>query len=658
MSRLGSRARNWFYRFFGSAAERRLARAALQIDAIRTWEAELDRLTDAELKSRSLRLRGRARGGEKLDTLLPEAFGLVTVAAKRTIQLRPYDVQLAGAVVLHFGALAELATGEGKTLTAVPAAYLNALTGKGVHITTVNDYLAKRDCEWMQPVFELLGMKTAALQMQMPDDQRQLAYQCDVTYGMASEFGFDFLRDRLRLRAPGTGTGQPFWKAWEVTPNGAVPPERPPGVRVQPEVLHFAIVDEADSILIDEARTPLIIATATQRASEAETVVYLWADELARRMRFQEHFIFDQKKQKIELTDTGRHLCRYANPPGGPHSHAMDKLFEHVERAIFAHVRYRRDQHYMIEETPEGPKVVIIDEYTGRRMPDRHWREGLHQAVEAKERVPINRPTEHAAQITFQNFFRLYKKLGGMTGTAAPNAREFARVYKLPVVVVPTNRPVIRQQLPDLVFPTEDAKFKAVVEKIQELRAQGRPVLVGTRSVEKSEALSQRLQVLGIPHQVLNARQHELEAKIVARAGEAGAVTIATNMAGRGTDIKLGPGVAEAGGLFVLGTERHDARRIDRQLAGRCGRQGDPGTCQFFLSLEDELLEALGPERQQRLREEGQRPGMDCNRYRSLFLEAQRRTEARHFKQRIDLMSYDKQRQEILKELGADPYVD
>lgn len=658
MSRLGSDARNWFYRLFGSAAERRLARAALLVDAIRAREAEFDRLADGELKSVSRRLRGRARGGEKLDALLPEAFGLVTVAAKRTVQLRPYDVQLAGAVVLHHGALAELATGEGKTLTAVPAAYLNALTGKGVHITTVNDYLARRDCEWMQPTFELLGMKTAALQMQMPDMLRVAAYRCDVTYGMASEFGFDFLRDRLRLRAPGIGQGQPFWKAWDAMPNGAVPPERPPEARVQPELLHYAIVDEADSILIDEARTPLIIATATQRASEEETVVYHWADGLARTVRYQEHFTFDQKKQKIELTDAGRHLCRYSNPPGGPHSHAMDKLFEHVERAVFAHVRYKRDQHYMIEETKDGPKVVIIDEYTGRRMPDRHWREGLHQAVEAKERVPINKPTEHAAQITFQNFFKLYKKLAGMTGTAAPNNREFARVYKLHVVEIPTNRPVVREQLEDRVFPTEDAKFNAVVAKIQELRAAGRPVLVGTRSVEKSEALSQKLHAAGVPHEVLNARQHELEAKVVSRAGEPGAVTIATNMAGRGTDIKLGADVAEAGGLFVLGTERHDARRIDRQLAGRCGRQGDPGTCQFFLSLDDELLEAMGPDKQERLRAEGTRPGVDCNRYRPLFITAQRRTEARHFKQRIDLMSYDKQRQEVLKELGADPYVD
>ncbi|HMP03713.1 MAG TPA: preprotein translocase subunit SecA [Gemmatales bacterium] len=658
MSRLGSRTSNWFRRWFGSPGERRLARAALLIDRIRHWESEYDRLADAELRATSMRLRGRARGGEKLDRLLPEAFGLVTVSAKRAIQLRLYDVQLAGAVVLHHGALAELATGEGKTLTAVPAAYLNALAGKGVHVTTVNDYLAKRDCEWMQPVLEILGMSAAPLQMQMPDPARLQAYKSDVTYGMASEFGFDFLRDRLRLRSQGQAQAQPFWVPWDALPNGAVPPQRPAEQRVQPEVLNYAIVDEADSILIDEARTPLIIATATQRASPEEQIVYHWADGIARQVRYQEHYTFDPKKQKIELTDAGRHLSRYANPPGGPHSHAMDKLFEHVERAIFAHVRYRLDQHYMIEETKDGPKIVIIDEYTGRRMPDRHWREGLHQAVEAKERVPINKPTEHAAQITFQNFFKLYKKLAGMTGTARPNDREFRRVYKLHVVVVPTNRPVVREQLPDRVFPSEDAKFAAAVETIKKLREAGRPVLVGTRSVEKSEKLSQMLTEAGVPHEVLNARQHELEAKVVSRAGEAGAVTIATNMAGRGTDIKLGQGVAEAGGLFVLGTERHDAQRIDRQLAGRCGRQGDPGNCQFFLSLEDELVEALGPNRQEQLLEERTRPRHDWDRYRPEFLVAQRRTEARHFKQRIDLMSYDKQRQEVLKELGADPYVD
>jgi preprotein translocase subunit SecA len=418
---------------------------------------------------------------------------------------------------------------------------------------------------------------------------------------------------------------------------------------------NFALVDEADNIFIDEARTPLIISGQTRPATAEEAVVYQWADRLARAMERDQHYTYDEKKQKIELTDEGRGLCRWSNPPVGPHSHAMDKLFEHVERALHANVRFRLDQHYMIEKG----KVVIIDEFTGRKMPDRHWREGLHQAVEAKEKVQVTVAADHAAQITFQSYFRLYKKLAGMTGTAAQNWWEIRRVYKIWVVTVPTNRPVIREHWPDRVLPTEDAKFDAVVAEIARLRGLGRPVLVGTRSVEKSEKLSQKLHAAGIEHQVLNAKLHEQEAKIVEHAGEPGRVTIATNMAGRGTDIKLGRGVAEAGGLHVLGTERHEARRIDRQLMGRSGRQGDPGSCQFFLSLEDELLEGLGPERQEELQEEGRQGGaVDWQAYAGLFLKAQRRTERRHYRQRVDLLVYEKQRQEILKDLSADPYVD
>jgi preprotein translocase subunit SecA len=649
--RLGSPLINRMKWLFGTASERRLARAALQVDVIRHWEQEYDRLpNNEELRQQALRLRGRARGGESLESLLPEAFGLVCVAAKRTLDLRPFDVQLAAGVVLHHGALAELATGEGKTLTASLPLFLNALPGKGVHLATVNDYLAKRDCEWMSPIYTTLGLTVSALQMNMPDQVRYQAYRSDITYGVASEFGFDFLRDRLRLKGGGQVGATPFWSAWSANGDGAAPPLDPKVQRPH----NFAIVDEADSILIDEAKTPLIISTATRQATPEESVVYHWANDLAQKMRLNQHFTFDQKKQKLELTEEGRHLARWSKPPFGPHSHAMDKLHEHIERALQAHYRFRRDQHYMIEKE----KVVIIDEYTGRRMPDRHWRDGLHQAVEAKEGVPITVASDHAAQITFQSYFRLYKKLAGMTGTAATNNREFRKVYKLHVVVIPTNRPVIREQGPDRVFGTEEEKFDAVVEDVRRRVARGQPVLIGTRSVEKSERLSEKLRLAGIEHQVLNARQHELEAQIVARAGEPGRVTIATNMAGRGTDIKLAPGVAEAGGLHVLGTERHDARRIDRQLAGRCGRQGDPGSCQFFLSLEDELLEALGPARQARLQEIGRKGGQDWNRFHPLFIQAQRRTERRHYRQRVDLMVYEKQRQEVLKELGADPYVD
>jgi preprotein translocase subunit SecA len=551
---------------------------------------------------------------------------------------------------MHHGALAELATGEGKTLTASLPTFLNALSGKGVHVTTVNDYLAKRDAEWMSPIYTSLGLTVGVLQMQMPDQARVQAYRSDITYGTASEFGFDFLRDRLKVSG-NKGQATPFWAPW--TTNGQF--NQPLDPKVQREEHHFAIVDEADNIFIDEARTPLIISAPTRPASEEESVVYHWADHVARAMVRDKHFLLDEKKQKIEMTEEGREVVRYANPPVGPHSHAMDKLHEHIERALHANFRFRRDQHYMIEKE----KVVIIDEYTGRRMPDRHWREGLHQAVEAKEKVPITLAADHAAQITFQSYFRTYKKLSGMTGTAAQNWFEIRRVYKLWVVPVPTNRPVIRDQWPDRAFPTEEAKFRAVVEEVVRLRDLGRPVLIGTRSVEKSEHLAQLLHQAGIEHQVLSARHHEREAQIVALAGLRGKVTIATNMAGRGTDIKPEPEVIEAGGLHVLGTERHDARRIDRQLAGRAGRQGDPGSCQFFLALDDELLEGLGPDRQEDLRERGVRGAAeDWQSYRSLFLRAQRRVERRHRRQRVDLMLYERQRQEVLKDLGADPYVD
>jgi preprotein translocase subunit SecA len=648
-NRFGSRWLNRLRAWFGLPSQRRLAGAALLIDPIRYFEREFSKLSDAELKTKGLQLRGRARGGEPLDRLLPEVFGAACVAAIRTIQLRPFDVQLAAGVVIHQGGLAEVVTGEGKTLVATMPACLNALIGKGVHVTTVNDYLARRDAEWVGPIYRALGLTVGVLQMRMPDEERARAYRCDITYGVASEFGFDFLRDRLKV-AGDKGQNAPFWTAW--TENGQF--ARPLDPKVQREH-HFALVDEADNIFIDEARTPLIISGQTRQASAEEQVVYTWADSLGKDMVRDKHFRLDEKKQKVELMEEGKQLIRWSNPPVGPHSHAMDKLHEHVERGIHAHHRFRLDQHYMIEKE----KVVIIDEFTGRRMPDRHWREGLHQAVEAKEKVPITIAADHAAQITFQSYFRLYKKLAGMTGTAAQNFWELRRVYKLWVVCVPTNRPVIREQWPDRVFPNETAKFEAVAEEIVRLNQEGRPVLVGTRSVEKSELLSRLLSEAGIDHKVLNARQHEQEANIVKSAGERGQVVIATNMAGRGTDIRLGSGLAELGGLHVLGTERHEARRIDRQLAGRSGRQGDPGTSQFFLCLEDELLEGLGPRRQAKLRAIGAKnKGQDWQNYQPLFLKAQRRVERRHRKERVDLMIYEKQRQEILKDLGADPYVD
>jgi preprotein translocase subunit SecA len=504
-NRLGPWWRNALVALAGPPWQRRLARAALYVPRIRAREAEYERMSDAELKTIGLRLRGRARGGELLDRLLPEAFGLVCVSAQRHLGMRPFDVQLAAGVIMHQGGLAELATGEGKTLCATLPAFLNGLTGKGVHVTTVNDYLARRDAELMGPVYKALGLTVGVIQMSMPDQERFPIYRCDITYGTASEFGFDFLRDRLKVSGA-KGQDAPFWDAWLKSGAAASPED---AFTQRPH--NFALVDEADNIFVDEARTPLIISAPTRAATPDEQIVYLWADGLVRQMKPEDHYHFDTQKQKLVLTTEGMQLARYSKPPSGPHGKAMDKLEEALEQALQAHYRFRRDQHYMIDKG----KIVIIDEFTGRRMPDRHWREGLHQAVEAKEGVVINHPADHAAQITFQSYYRLYKKLAGMTGTALQNRWEIRRVYKIWVVCVPTNRPIRRDNWPDRVFPNENVKFDAVVQEVIRLRALGRSVLIGTRSVDKSEKLSERLTAVGIIHQVLNARQHEQEAKIV-----------------------------------------------------------------------------------------------------------------------------------------------
>ena len=627
--------------------KRRLAKATLVIPKIRYWEAQFLNLNDDDIRKKSMNLRGRARGGANLDKLIPEAFGLCAIAIRRIFGYQLFDVQLAAGIVMHYGGLVQLATGEGKTLCAISPAYVNALIGKGVHITTVNDYLAKRDAAETSPVFHVLGLSVGCIQQKMEDQERMTMYRSDITYGTAAEFGFDFLRDRLKLRG-GQAGATPFWTPW-VGGQAKVDP------RVQRD-LYYAIVDEADSIFVDEARTPLIIANPTRDATTEEQVVYKWADDLGRTLTRDEHFRLDIKKDKIEITDAGRQMVRYANPPTGKHAQAMDKLLEQVEKSLHAYHRFAKDQHYMINKEN---KIVIIDEGTGRPKPDRHWRDGLHQAVEAKENVTITMASEHAAQVTFQNFYRIYKKLAGMSGTLMPNFSEMRRVYRRWVTSIPTNRPVKRRQVSDAVFPTEGAKFDAVVKQIQEMIALGRPVLIGTRTVDKSERLSSLLSLAGVDHRVLNARQDANEAEIIAEAGQLGRVTVATNMAGRGTDIKLGVGVATNGGLHVIGTERHEAERIDRQLAGRAGRQGDPGSAQFFLSLDDQLLEGLGVAKQRSLEALG-RSG--SNRpwamFRSLFRKAQRRVEKKHYKQRLDLMNYDKNRQEMMQDLGADPYVD
>jgi preprotein translocase subunit SecA len=646
--RFGPRWFNWLRALGGPPSSRRLGRAVLQLGRIRHWEAELDRLSDAELLTFGSRCRGRVRGGESLDAILPEVFGAVCVAARRTIRLRPFDSQLVGGVVLHRGALAELATGEGKTLVAVLPVCLNALPAKGAHVTTVNDYLAKRDAEWTGPVYRALGLSVGVLQAQMSDDERARAYGADVTYGTASEFGFDFLRDRLKIRSGAGAKALPI-AAWRQLPVGTDRSR----VLVQ-RGHHFALVDEADNIFLDEARTPLVIGGRSGPASEDEQEVYRWADGVARRLVRDRHYTYDERKQQIELTREGLRKIRWSGVPARPGDPPLDKLCDHVERSLHAHQRFRRDQHYMVERG----KVEIIDENTGRRMPDRQWGEGLHQAVEVKEGLPAASGEDHLARVTYQSYFRLYDRLAGMTGTAAQNWLELRLVYKLPVVCVPTNRPVIREQLPDRVFPTEHAKFAAVVAEVTRLTARGRAVLIGTRSVEKSEKLSRLLRDAGLEHQVLNARHHGQEAQVVAEAGRAGRVTIATNMAGRGTDIKPDPAVLAAGGLHVLGTERHESLRIDRQLAGRAGRQGDPGSAQFFLSLDDELLEALGAERLQILRQSRRPDGGGWQGYLPLFRRAQRRTERRHHRDRVDVMMYEKRRREVLDDLCSDPYVD
>jgi len=695
LGRLGGRWFNYLRLILGTPSQRRLGFGGLQVGTIRHWETEYSRLTDADIRKQGQLLRGRARSGESLDKLLPEAFGLSCVACWRHLRLRPFDVQLAAGVVLHQGGLAEVATGEGKTLIAVLPAGLHALTGKGVHVTTVNDYLARRDGEFTAPVFAAMGITVGTLQGQMGDEDKVLAYKADITYGTSSEFGFDFLRDRLKTKSQAT-KGKPFWSAWAQQEMSLQTPDN----KFQREKHYYALVDEADNVFIDEARTPLIIASPTRPASEEEQVVYRWGNKLALTMVRDVHFYLDEKKRKVELTDKGRELIRYSNPPVGPHSHAMDKLHEHVERSIHANHRYRLDQHYLIDQD----KVVIIDEYTGRPQPDRHWQEGLHQAVEAKEGVPITMASDHAAQITLQSYFRLYEKLSGMTGTAVQSFWELRRVYKIWVVCVPTNKPCVRVHFPDRVFANETAKFDAVVEDVAKLKAQGRPVLIGTRSVDKSESLSRRLTAAGIEHQVLNARPDKQgkEAEIIAQAGRWGTVTIATNMAGRGTDILLGGNaeflawaklkdqyptrldvpldvwrrtveevekaenireerkrVAAAGGLHVIATERHEARRVDRQFIGRAARQGDPGSCQFYLCMEDELLEGLGLDYQAYLEALGKKGGAESwDSYQPLFIKAQRKVERRHYRQRVDLMMYQRQRQEVLKEIGADPYVD
>ncbi len=633
---------------FGSANERILKSHSGTVDAINAAEPELEALSDDEVRARTDWLRKRCEEGESVDDLLVDAFATVREAAKRTLGQRHYDVQILGGIILHEGRITEMKTGEGKTLVATLPVYLNALSGLGVHVVTVNDYLAKRDAGWMGQIYEFLGMSVDCIVHELTDDERRAAYACDITYGTNNELGFDYLRDNMKFRL---------------------------GDMVQRE-FNYAIVDEVDSILIDEARTPLIISGQAEDSSE----LYRRADALIPKLG-EDDYEKDEKQKAVTLTEDGQthmeELLRQEGllTEGGMYDLQNVSLVHHSNQALKAHKSFTRDVDYIVKDD----KVVIIDEFTGRMMEGRRYSDGLHQALEAKERVSIQNENQTLASITFQNYFRLYPKLSGMTGTAMTEAGEFGEIYSLEVIEMPTNQPMIRADMDDEVYRSEREKRDAILEQIRECHKNKQPVLVGTVSIEKSEELAAMLKKHKVKHNVLNARQHENEAYIIAEAGTPGAVTIATNMAGRGTDIQLGGNlemrlwkelegiedeakrakkteqikadiekkkavVLEAGGLFVLGTERHESRRIDNQLRGRAGRQGDPGASKFFVSLEDDLMRIFGSERMDGML---QKLGLEegeaiVHRWINKALEkAQQKVEARNFEIRKQLLKFD-----------------
>lgn len=641
---LGSRVRS----LVGRSATGRLARWGATLEQIASLEATLQKESDHQLKKRSLSLRFRAKSGEKLNGLLPEAYALVREAGVRSVGMRHFDVQIIGGIALFQGNIAEMETGEGKTLTATLPMYLHGLSGKGAHLATVNDYLAARDAEWMKPIYSLLGLSVGVIQTEDSQDQRREAYACDITYGTAKEFGFDFLRDRLLLRRMGRQQadflGEGSTERWDNT--GEQPVQRS---------VYFALVDEADSVLIDEARTPLIIGSLGEKALEQVVATYQWAAEHAPTFDEDDHFDYDHDTKKAELTAAGRQFLR--SLPQGDILRAVGliDLYQYMERAIKVHRDYQLDREYVVRDG----EIVIVDEFTGRLAEGRKWRDGIHQAIEAKEDVEVTVPTGQAARITVQDLFLRYRHLAGMTGTAMTSAREFRKIYKMRVIRIPTNRPVRRERLKAHIFGTADAKWHAIAKEIREIHEMGRPILIGTRSIDKSEHLSRLLSDQGIEHQVLNAREIAKEAQIVERAGESGKVTVATNMAGRGTDIKLGEGVPEKGGLHVILTEMHDAARIDRQLCGRCGRQGDDGTFRYFLSLEDDIIESgFGPKRGDRYRDLGEKNQQQVEGHSTIFRAAQKKVERRHFRDRSVLLHHEKQRKKLQREMGQDPYLD
>lgn len=626
----------------------RLARWAALVPKIGQLEPELKAIDDHQLRKRSLALRYRAKSGEPLRRLLVEGYALVREAARRTINMRHFDVQLLGGIAMFHRSIVEMQTGEGKTLTATLPMYLYALAGRGCHLATVNDYLAQRDADWMGPVYRALGLEVGVVQTQMPQPQRRKAYACDVTYGTAKEFGFDFLRDRLLLRRIGEGETDLLGGMLGGGRGGGS--EKP----VQGDS-YFALVDEADSILIDEARTPLIISALPTEEQKLEVECYKWSASVARDFVEDEDYEYDHEKKTVEFTRQGRQRARLLKKPEAMDRVGMVNIYQYLERAILVQREYHLDRQYVVRDG----EVVIVDEFTGRLAEGRKWREGIHQAVEAKQGVEVTVATGQAARITIQDFFLRYENLAGMTGTAMPSARELRRIYRCHVLPIPTNRPAIRQRLPELVFGSAEAKWRAVVEEVCALHAEGRPILIGTRSIDKSELLSKMLHERGIEHQVLNAHRVAEEADIVARAGLKGRVTVSTNMAGRGTDIKLGEGVQKLGGLHVICTEMHDSGRIDRQLIGRCGRQGDPGTYRQYLSLDDDLLlGGLGPEKARKWKALGEQPDVPSDALARIFRRAQRKVETRHFRQRRGLMYFEKERKKMQRQMGQDPYLD
>lgn len=631
----------------GGGVRRRLARWAGYVPLIAAREEPLKALSDYDLRKESLSLRYRARSGETLDRLLVEGFALVREAARRTINMRHFDVQLLGGAAAHHGSVIEMQTGEGKTLTATLPMYLAALDGKGAHLSTVNDYLARRDAELMEPVYKALGMSIGVILGQQPQPERQKAYACDVTYGTANEMGFDFLRDRLLKRRIEEGHRDLFG---EMLGGPAAGGEKP----VQRE-LHFMLVDEADSILIDEARTPLVISAAPGEDEEIAAEAYAWSAEVVPQFEEDEHYDYDAKEKTVELTLAGRRRVRELPKPEAMNPLPLSTIYEYVERAIKVGREMMLDRHYVIRDG----EIVIVDEFTGRLAEGRKWRAGIHQAIEAKEGVEVTFETAQAARITIQDLFLRYHRLAGMTGTAMSSARELTKIYTVMVGPIPTNRPPIRQQLPTLVFGTADQKWAAIVEDVVEQNSTGRPVLIGTRSIDKSEHLAGLLAARGVEATVLNARHIEREAEIVAEAGKPGKVTVATNMAGRGTDIRLGEGVKDLGGLYVVCTELHESQRIDRQLIGRCGRQGDPGAYRQFLSLDDEiLLQGFGPKRAKSLATRGEKLTGKLSGYEPLFRRAQKRVERRHFRDRKVMLYHDKERQKMQRQMSQDPYLD